>query len=395
MAVPSRGRGVAGWSGPGEGPSEHALAWATRGFTVALRCGGVAAAIVAAAVDDGTGISRTWQLAVFGGLVVWAGLFSVTVARRGLTLPLVAGDTAAVSLALLAQPRLVPVSAVVDETTWAIMLAGTAVYVALLAAGQVTGLLLASAVIAAYMTGVPAETSQVRSLIVQAVGVSAIMWLLRRGGRRADVIVADRDRERRQAMVEAARRADERTYRSQVHDSVLSTLTMVASGAVPADSPGLRKDARRALRVMERFSGDALDGDGAPVDLSERLRGLIADQSTRVRVDLVLARGGDAGGIEVPEAVAVAITDAAAEALRNVARHSGASRAWVRAEQDDGSVTVTVLDGGRGFEPARVPAARHGIRYSIVERMAVAGGRATVTSRPGAGTGITLRWPRG
>jgi two-component system, NarL family, sensor kinase len=380
---------------PGVGPSEYALAYATRGFAVVLRCGAVAAAVVAAAVDDADGISRLWQLVVLGGLVLWAVFFTTTAFRYGMRFPLVAGDSAVVALVLLAQPRLVPVSSVIDETTWAIMLAGTAVFVALLSTGQLTGLILAAGVIAAYVTGVPAKTSQVRSLVVQAMAVSVIMWLLRRGGQRADVIVAERDRERRRAMVDAARRADERIHRFQVHDMVLSTLSMVASGAVPADSSALRRDARRALQVMERFSGGWLDGDGTLVDLAEQLRELTADLSVRVVVDLVIAHHGDEAAMEVPVPVAAAIIGAAKEALRNIDRHAGASRASVRAERRDGSVTVTIADEGQGFEPVEAQATRRGIRDSIVERMVTVGGRASVTSRPGAGTEITLRWPRG
>ncbi|MFG2004641.1 sensor histidine kinase [Spirillospora sp. NPDC048911] len=382
-------------SDPGPGPSEYALAYAIRGFVVALRCGAVVAAVVAAAVDGGGGVSRLWQLALLGGLVLWSAFFTMTAVRYGPGSFLVAGDSAVVALVLLAQPRLVPVASVVDETTWAIVLAGSAVYVALLSTGRLTGSLLAAGVIAAYMIGVPAETSQVRSLVVQATAVSVIMWLLRRGGRRADVIVADRDRERRRSMVEAARRADERIHRFQVHDTVLSMLSMVASGAVPADSPGLRRDARRAMQVMERFSGGWLDGDGTPVDLAEQLRGLTEELSVPVTVDLTIVHDGDAARMEVPAPVAAAITGAAGEALRNVDRHAGVSRACVRAERHGGAVTVTVADRGRGFEPVGAQVSRRGIRHSIVERMITVGGRATVDSRPGAGTEITLRWPRG
>ena len=379
---------------PGVGPSEYALAYATRGLAVALRCGAVAAAVVAAAIDDAGGVSRLWQMMVLGGLVLWAVFFTMTATRYGLRLPLAAGDSAVVALVLLAQPRLVPVSSVIDETTWAIMLAGTAVFVALLSTGQLTGLILAAGVIAAYVTGVPAKTSQVRSLVVQAMAVSVIMWLLRRGGQRADAIVAERDRERLRAMAEAARRADERIHRFHVHDTVLSTLSMVASGAVPADSPALRRDARRALEVMERFSGGWLDGDGTPIDLAEQLRKLTADLSVRVVVDLVIVPHGDESGMEVPAPVAAAIIGAAKEALRNIDRHAGASQASVRAERRDGSVTVTISDDGQGFELG-AQATRRGISDSIVERMITVGGRAVVTSRPGAGTEITLRWPRG
>ncbi len=380
----------------GPGPSEYALAYAVRGFAVALRCGAVAVVVVAALVDDADdGVSRLWQPVVLGGLVLWAVFFAVAATRYGLGLPLLIGDSAVVALVMLLQPWVVPVSSVIDETTWAIMLAGTAVFVALLSAGQVTGMLLGAAVIAAYVVGVPAETSQVRTLIVQVTALSVIMWLLRRGGRRADVIVAVRDRERRRAMLAAARRSDERLHRFQVHDSVLSTLSMVASGAVPTDSPALRRDARRALEVMEKFSGGWVDAPAEPVDLVEHLLDLTAHLSVPVAVDLVAVPGG--AGLEVPAPVAAAITGGVGEALRNVDRHAGVSRARVRAERHDGdgSVTVTVSDEGRGFAPGDVQDGRLGIRHSIVERMTTVGGRATVTSRPGAGTEITLRWPHG
>jgi signal transduction histidine kinase len=362
-----------------------------------LQSGGVMAAAIAAALDDDAGVSRGWQLAALGGLAAWSVIFLGTAVAYGLWLPLVVCDVAIVALLLLAQPRLVPVSAVVDETTWAIMLAGTTIYVAVLATGQVTGLLLATGVIAAYLAGVPAETSQTRDLVVQGLAVSAIMWLLRRGGRRADAVVASRNRDRRRALLAAARRADERDHRSQMHDSVLATLTMVASGAVAADSPALRKDARRALAVIEVFSGNPLDD--APVDLLSRLEDLVADVSRKPGtqdVDVKLSAPGRYGGrVEVPGRVAAAFTGAVGEALRNVAHHSGASRAVVRVERRVESVTVTVTDRGRGFSTDGVPAARQGIRYSIVERMALVGGSATVMSRPGAGAEIVLRWPRG
>ena len=50
-------------------------------------------------------------------------------------------------------------------------------------------------------------------------------------------------------------------------------------------------------------------------------------------------------------------------------------------------------DRGRGFEPAEVPSDRHGITESIRGRMARAGGRATVTAAPGAGTEVALELP--
>ncbi|MEW2357427.1 ATP-binding protein [Spirillospora sp. NPDC029432] len=374
---------------PERGPSDHALARTVQRFTVALRCGGVVAAAIAAGIGGGAGISRAWQLGVLAVLAAWSVLFTATALRRGLSFPLVAGDSAVVALVLLAQERYIPEAAAVDETTWAIMLASTAVYVALLALRPLAALPPVALVIAAYVAGAPAVTSQVRVLIVQTVAVAAIMELLRRGGRRADAIVADRDRDRRRALVEAARRADERHHRAQMHDSVLATLTMVASGALRAGSPGLERGAREGLEVLEEFAAPA-SGDGPPVDVAARLRAVAADSGIEVAVS-----GPGRTPVMVPEPVAHALAGAAGEALRNAARHAGTGRAALRVAAGDGTVTVEVADAGRGFDPGRVPAGRHGIARSIRQRMAAAGGGVTVRSRPGEGTRVVLRWPGG
>ncbi|MDL4773934.1 sensor histidine kinase [Actinomadura xylanilytica] len=368
------------------GPSDYALAHTVLRFTVALRCGGVSAAIISVAIDSGAGVSREGQGWALGGLACWAAFFTVRALRHGLTFLLVVGDTVVVALVLLAQSRLVPVAAVVDETTWAIMLASTAIYVAQLAVPQVAGLALAAVTIAAYMAGVPASTSQVRVLFVQALVVNALMWLLRRGGNRADTLVAHRDRDRRQAMAEAARRADERLYRAEMHDSVLATLTMVASGAVRGGSPVLAQGAHRALAVLEEFSGPGLSDE--TVELGPLL-GRVASEAP-VAVECSFAEP-----VGVPEQISVAIAGAVGEALRNVAAHAGVRWAFVCAEGDGSGATVVVADRGSGFDPARVAVGRRGISCSIIERMVLVGGTASVESRPGEGTTVTLRWPHG
>jgi signal transduction histidine kinase len=98
------------------------------------------------------------------------------------------------------------------------------------------------------------------------------------------------------------------------------------------------------------------------------------------------------------------------EALANVASHAGSGEAWVEvhwaaagaadagaagagAAGAAGGVEVTVRDKGVGFDPGRVGPARLGLRRSITERVADCGGRAVITSAPGEGTLVTLRWP--
>ncbi|WP_446034018.1 sensor histidine kinase, partial [Streptomyces olivaceus] len=100
-----------------------------------------------------------------------------------------------------------------------------------------------------------------------------------------------------------------------------------------------------------------------------------------------------AAPVMLPGPVATALADAVAEALTNVARHAGTTTARVGAREVGAGAVVEVVDGGSGFDPATVPAHRRGLRESVTGRMAAVGGNASVESRPGAGTRVTLRWP--
>jgi nitrate/nitrite-specific signal transduction histidine kinase len=83
------------------------------------------------------------------------------------------------------------------------------------------------------------------------------------------------------------------------------------------------------------------------------------------------------------------------EALTNVRKHAQASCAWVRLEQEDSRLCITVEDDGRGFDPAR--STRAGQRYFglqiMRERAESIGGRLELDSRPGQGTRVVVCVP--
>jgi signal transduction histidine kinase len=85
---------------------------------------------------------------------------------------------------------------------------------------------------------------------------------------------------------------------------------------------------------------------------------------------------------------------AAGEAVTNAAKHAGTGHVDVYAEVSSESVDVYVRDRGVGFDPQSAAADRHGVRNSIVGRMARHGGSAEVRSTPGEGTEVRLRQPR-
>jgi signal transduction histidine kinase len=81
---------------------------------------------------------------------------------------------------------------------------------------------------------------------------------------------------------------------------------------------------------------------------------------------------------------------AAREAMTNAAKFGGGSTVDVYAECGDGRLQVFVRDRGPGFDAAAIPGDRRGVRESIVGRMERHGGKATITSAPGAGTEVEL-----
>jgi signal transduction histidine kinase len=96
-------------------------------------------------------------------------------------------------------------------------------------------------------------------------------------------------------------------------------------------------------------------------------------------------------GVSVPEEIAVAAWRCAQEALTNVARHAGASRVDLTLTRDGDTLRLIVEDDGRGFDPA---VAHSGLGLlGIRERAAISGGSVDITSRPGRGSRVEIRWP--
>ena len=103
---------------------------------------------------------------------------------------------------------------------------------------------------------------------------------------------------------------------------------------------------------------------------------------------LVAIERGDAG-----EMAGSALAAATAEVVTNAARHSGADAVWVSLDRGEPSGSqVVVHDEGRGFDPSLTPEG-DGLRRSVHERLAAAGGRAMVQSSPGSGCDVTLWVP--
>jgi len=108
----------------------------------------------------------------------------------------------------------------------------------------------------------------------------------------------------------------------------------------------------------------------------------------REQIELTFCNNANPAPVR-PE-IALGLFRIAQEALRNVAKHSGARQARVNLEILARRLTLEVRDDGIGFA-ATAAARRGGIGLaSMRERAALAGGELQIHSRPGAGTTIRV-----
>ena len=369
------------------GPSDQALHWLAGWYAIALRLGGGVLFTAVAVLAATRQISGWWLAGPLTALCLWSAFFTWRVRRFGLTPAVVIADAAVISALALAQQHLVPAVLIKDNTTWMLPLAVTSVYILQIAVRPRLALPAAAIVVIAYGLGA-GDLTDGWLLVAETLVVAGLVAVIRGGARQADEVVAASLETERLIRSEEARRADEREQHRQLHDTILSTLTMVAAGAFTGRSPALTAQASRDLRVLRGLDG-APAAPGGVVLLTDLRREL--EQAAASTDDLAV--GLKLVPVTLPSPVADQLAACVGEALRNVERHAGTGEAEVTVTGGAGWVVVKVTDRGRGFDPTVIPLSRRGIRESITARMHAAGGRAAISSRPGAGTTVTVSWP--
>ena len=252
--------------------------------------------------------------------------------------------------------------------------------------------LLAPFLIAGYpaQDGLRLPAEEVMIYLVSSLGNMALLtWLLRQAQ------ALDGANARRRALLirlrtDASRARARRRTDNFIHDHILSVLKVIPTESTePAQ---LRAGAREALADLDTAAAEPSE----PVRSSELLTAL----TRRLRAiggDDVLISDSITQDLNLPQEVAQALIDAAAEALRNSLTHAAdpeqgpvARTATLRSDAD--GVTITVSDDGRGFDPEHATISRYGISGSIIARMHDVAGEARIDSSPGAGTTVTLSW---
>lgn len=244
---------------------------------------------------------------------------------------------------------------------------------------------LVSASAAAALSAQPGElVTNMGAMAALFAGGRVLADQVRRGARRLEAARAT-------AVKEGARLAaeQERARLLRVlHDSALQTLEAVGTGRF-ADLGTIRSRARQEAQRLQ------LELDGASTRPAPRGGASIVDEIERVvqvQTALGLQVNLSTGPVPQPSAaVAGALRDACNEALTNVRKHAGTSRALVRVDEQEEGVQITVQDDGRGFDPASQVG--FGTSESIRRRLAEVGGHAEIRSEPGRGTQVLLWGP--
>jgi len=167
-------------------------------------------------------------------------------------------------------------------------------------------------------------------------------------------------------------------------------------GAANEELASLREILERELDTLRAYINQLRPSLGEAAGLDDALRDSAAGVSQRSGIPIEVTIG--APSTLLPDAARTVVLRVAQESLRNIAKHSGASRAWLVTrikEEPDNSRTwqLEVGDDGRGFDIDVVtanPNRRHfGLRF-MRERAELLGSDLSITTIPAGGTVVRL-----
>lgn len=178
----------------------------------------------------------------------------------------------------------------------------------------------------------------------------------------------------------------------------LDSLTSSAAHLSPQDISYLEELRRHTDKILDgvrRFSQDLRPSILDDLGLVPALEWLTSDLTNHFGIAIGIGLFGSP--YRLPPDTELVLFRIAQEALRNVWKHSEASRAWVTVEFDEAKTILTVKDNGKGFElPKRVGDLASTGKLGLAgmqERAQLIGGMLTLHSEPGKGTTVAVEVP--
>lgn len=206
-------------------------------------------------------------------------------------------------------------------------------------------------------------------------------------------LIRDRDRLRRAATEELAlerqrqiRHGEQLAIADQLHDSVLQTLHAIRVS--PDNADRVTYVARKQERELRRTIHSLRSTFETPFVTAMFTARDDVEDLYGIEVDMVCSYDTEMN------AQLAGLVEATREAMINAAKHSGSDVILVLCSSEKDQITVFVRDKGRGFDFASSNDG-FGIENSIMRRLELAGGTATIHSTPDLGTEVEMTIPRG
>jgi len=208
------------------------------------------------------------------------------------------------------------------------------------------------------------------------------------------------------AQVFEAREEEKTLIARELHDELGQLLTAMKMDLswlrerLPQDDPALEAKAQQMNEVLDQTVGSVrrIAADLRPLmlddlGLTDAAGWLVEDFARRsgveCRIDLPPAEQLDALGRDT----AIAVYRVLQEALTNIARHSGAKRAWAMLEAGADALLLEIEDDGRGISAEDLTKSRSLGLKGMRERVLYLGGELEVSRAPRGGTRVRARVP--
>ena len=152
----------------------------------------------------------------------------------------------------------------------------------------------------------------------------------------------------------------------------------------------LRRLTRGAQADMRLLLAELRPSTLTDAELGDLLRLLGNALAGRTNIPVSVNISGEG---KLPTEVQVTLYRLCQEGLNNIARHAGANRVDIWLQFETGAVELRIRDDGRGFDPEQDLPGHYGLSM-MHERAEAVGAALSITSQPGQGTEIVIRWVR-
>jgi PAS domain S-box-containing protein len=152
----------------------------------------------------------------------------------------------------------------------------------------------------------------------------------------------------------------------------------------------LRRLTRAAQAEMRALLAELRPSALTDTDLGDLLHLLGTALSGRINIPVAVTVARE---VILPAEVQVAFYRVCQEALNNIAKHAKASQVDIDLKHEGTAIELRIRDDGQGFDPEQTLSGHYGLGM-MQERAEAVGAMLSITSQPGHGTELIMRWTK-